>query len=373
MTFIDSRHGRATRPIPGHVLRHRFAFHRAAIAWAAVSCCLYHPTKAQADQVITQAQNLTDVTVVDLLDGNLHVRRADGKTLQTPILQVERLVIDSASGMSDLNDAERYAADQEYDRAITRYERALRMASGFWTQLIRIRLFQICDRAGKHDKSISYYLDLAADSAVVGAKLFPQSMTDWPTNDLRRVAQRLETGQRKSELDPMLLDLFTYAVLARSNPAKAEKLVADIVAGSVPSEIATEPVYQAYCAACRACLEQGKAAETLQAVDRAIESCPETSMPQFLILKGEALLAQAKEPKGRLRAALAFMRVPVHFPDDPQAPMGLFQTALVYESIGNPKKAGILMAECKQHRLVSSELRQRADEALKRFSSAGSP
>ncbi len=80
--------------------------------------------------------------------GRLQFRAADG-TLYTPwISDVELLVVERGGAFVDFNQAERYLAGGQADKAVVRYRRTLRLAENFWADLVESRLLLARDRAG---------------------------------------------------------------------------------------------------------------------------------------------------------------------------------------------------------------------------------
>ena len=108
----------------------------------------------------------------------------------------------------------------------------------------------------------------------------------------------------------------------------------------------------------------------LESLDLAIEDCPDTLLPSFLLFKGRMLLRKATSRDDIIRATWPFMRVAAHMADDPRAADGLYETALALKRLRSEEKAIDLLIECLAHKRLSDGTRQKAKEALARLQSA---
>ena len=81
--------------------------------------------------------------------------------------------------------------------------------------------------------------------------------------------------------------------------------------------------------------------------------------------RGGATLETTREEI--IRAAWPFMRVAIHFPEDPRAAQGLYGAAQAVERTGRKDKAAQLLEECLGHRSLTAETRSLAEAALNRL------
>jgi tetratricopeptide (TPR) repeat protein len=324
---------------------------------------------AHGDQVVTADENHTKVTVSGYAEGDLHLRLADGSTIAVPLVEVRWMVVDTVGQSTDFNEAERALQQDQPQKAISRYERALRQATDYWPAIIRVRLLQACDRAGKFEQAVTHFLDVAADAPNAAARLMPTCAPQSRTPAAEKVLQRLST-EAKRPADPdrrVLLEVFRYAIRDRIDDRRTGEEVRRIARIAIPPPIGSAAVYAIKIAACRELADAGEHSEALAALDEAIAACPLDVMPDLLLLKGQTLLARSSGRRDLPRAGLAFMRVAIHFADDERAAEALFWAAKVHQRIERPDKAGQLWKECLAHARISPTIRDRAEAELARL------
>lgn len=321
------------------------------------------------DQVVTADGNYTQVTVSGYADGGLHLRQADGSTKAVPLVEVRRMLIDTVGPLADFNEAERYLEQDQPQQAVSRYERALRQGTDHWPAIIRVRLLQACDRAGKFERAVTYFLQVAADEPRVAARLLPTSIPGSRTPITKRVLQRL-SAQAEESTDPerrLLLEIFRYEIWDKTGDRRADEQARWMARTAVPPSIGSPAVYALKTAACRKLLDAREHTEALAAVNEAVKECPLDVIPDLLLLKGEILLARASDRRDLLRAGSAFMRVAIHFADDERGARGLFWAAKMHQRIERTDKAVQLLNECLAHARVSPSLKDRAEAELARI------
>ena len=78
---------------------------------------------------------------------------------------------------------------------------------------------------------------------------------------------------------------------------------------------------------------------------------------------GRCIEASAKDDTDRLRAALAYMRVPVHYPDDSRCAECLYRAAMIQTGTGRTDRAASLLREALRHS-PNDDLKRRCEAAL---------
>ncbi|MCH7814573.1 MAG: hypothetical protein IID40_11205 [Planctomycetes bacterium] len=328
---------------------------------------------ARADQVQTEAENLTRLAVAGYADGDLHLRLPDGSTRTVPLVEVRRLVIDTVGGLADLNEAEGYLEQDQPAKAISRYERALRVAEDFWPAIIRVRLLQACNRAGKFERAATYFLQVSADAPQAAARLMPEAIPTGRSQLVKRVVQRI-TAEAEATADPqrrVLLELFRFAIWAQTGDRRAAGQVERVALAVIDPSIGTAAVFDLKIGACYQLLDAGRHAEVQATASDALSDCPMEVMPDLLLLKGRALLAGADGRQDLLDAGAAFMRVVIHFGDRAQAGQGLLWAARVHRRLDRPAKAVQLLEECLAHAPADGTLRRQAEAELERIRTNG--
>ncbi|MCP4250712.1 MAG: tetratricopeptide repeat protein [bacterium] len=328
---------------------------------------------ARADQVQTESENLTRIAVAGYADGNLHLRLLDGSTRTVPLVEVRRLVIDTTAGLADLNEAEGYLEQDQPAKAISRYERALRVAEDFWPAIIRVRLLHACNRVGKFERAATYFLQVSADAPQAAARLMPGEIPKGRSQLTKRVVQRI-TAEADATTDAqqrVLLEFFRYNIWAQTGDRRTAGQVERVAQAVIDPSIGTAAVFGLKIGACYQLLDAGRHADVLATASDALSDCPMEVMPDLLLLKGRALLAGANGRQDLLDAGAAFMRVVIHFGDSAQAGDALLWAARVHERLDRTAKAVQLLEECLAKAPADGPLHRQAEAELERIRASG--
>ena len=326
---------------------------------------------ARADQLVVQGENLSRVRITGLVAGMLQFEDAERGPRAVLLGKVDLLLVESVRGLADLSEAERYLAEGDFERAIVRYQRALRVAEGFWTDLVQTRLLRACDEAGHSDQALLSFVRVMRGETTglaAAADMIPRHLPTARDAALTRGLKHLESalGGANDE-QRALLELVRYEVLRRAGDDRAAALAPIVAERRLPELLRNERTYEIQLAALRELLQGAYTPGQMRALDQALADCPEAVLPSFLLLKGEVLLRSASSREECIRAAWPFMRVVIHMPGDPRAAEGLYGAAQALERIGRAAKAVQLLEECVAHAQVSAELRGKAERELERL------
>lgn len=333
---------------------------------------------AHADQVVTTSENHVGARVIVFEDGQLRFRTADGQLNTVWPNQLSLVIIDRGGAFDDFNQAERFVASGEPERAIVRYRRALGLSEGFWSDLINARTLLACDAAGQLDRATTKFIDVLEGrwaGPAAAARLLPTSIPNHREGKVVRALERLDSALRKAPEDEerALLELLRYEILRQSGDSRALRAAERVATLSIPPAARSELVFSILLDGMGKALDRSVSDESLSALDSAIRDCPESILPSFLLLKGRVQLGLASNREEAIRAAWAFMRVAIHYRDDPRAADGLYGAALSLDRIGRTDKAVELLEECLGCGRLTIQTRQSARELLQRLrTSSGS-
>ncbi len=340
-----------------------------AFAWLPGCLVVFCLSAARADEITTRTEHYRKIKIVNYADGRIRFRQPAGDLVEVSILEVRALLVDTVGNVSDLNQAELYVDKGEPSQAVLRYERALRSTQEFWQDLARVRLLQACDRAGYLDKAVAAWLAVLRREPALAAELLPSAIPPTRTPAINRALSNLEVALAKTtdETGRRLIEFLRFSIHRRLGDALADEWVEQVALAPLTGPIATGAAYAIKTEALRRLFQMQRIRQVLTGVDAALEDCPEVSMPDLLLLKGEVLFATARERADYLRSGWAFLRVPIHFPKDPRAARGLLGAARVHEKIGAPEPAVKLLRECLALESADVETRKAATEALRRL------
>lgn len=333
-------------------------------------------TTAGADQIVTAKGNYLGARIVGMDKGRLRFRSADGILQGAWPDEIELIIVDRGGIFDDFNQAERLFAGDEPARAIIRYRRTLRLSEDFWADLVAARLVLACDAAGHLDTATLNFIRLLRGfwgGPSAAARLIPAAI---PESGNRRVQRALEQlgaalSRHPDESQRALLSLLRYEILRGSGDPRAIPAVKAIAGLCIPANARSERVYEIQLHALRATAVNGVDSGILRNLHQAIRDCPDTVLPDLLLLKGDMLFKTAAMREDIVRSCWPFLRVAIHYPDDPRGTEGLYRAALVLERLGNRGKAIELLEECVGQKQVTSETRRGAEAAASRLRAGG--
>lgn len=344
-----------------------------ALALSAAVC-----SHARADQIRIGDENFVRARITGLKDGQLQFRTFSREARSVWLSDIDMLIVDTVGGFADFNDAERFLAAGEPGKSLVRYQRALRGRDDFWGEVMSARLCIAADRAGRISDAVLNFIRVVRGSSSgipAAARLIPVNVDASKAAEVRRALDHLDAAldRVRSADQAALFRLARFEILRTTDNSAA--LAEAYVVGrlEVPQDARTDRVYRIKYAALDRALRERVTKDDLEGMDRAIAECPEAILPDFLLLKGQALLRSATEEKQIVRAAWALMRVAIHMPDDPRAAAALYHAALAMERLGRPGKAADLLAECLGHDRILKEDRDRCEAAQRRIKAGGPP
>ena len=324
---------------------------------------------ARGDQVVTGRVNYPDAKIVNLDQGKLQFRGADGRLHSAWIGEVELMIVDRSGVFDDFNQAERFLIENEPQRAIARYERTLRLTQEFWPDIIAARLTAAHDRVGQLDRSVQYWIRLLSgrwSGLAAAARLLPRNV---PARFDGRVARTVDllTNEIRKDVDEdrrAMLELLRFEILRRVDEARSKEHASRVAELSIAAPARSEGVYAIVLAAMQTATSESATPSHFAALDRAIRDCPERSLSGFLILKGRLLFRTAKTREDVIHAAWCFMRVAIHLPDDPLVPEALVEAAGALRGLEREDQAASLLDECLTNVRIGEETRKQAEEML---------
>lgn len=327
---------------------------------------------ARDDQVVVDGRPFPGARITELNNGRLHFVQATGQQKMPWLADVDSLYVDRSGPFVDFNEAERYLANGDYDRAIERYRRAALRCDEYWPELIEARILTALHRAGRLRDGVRSYVRVVrglTTGPAVAARLMPEVTGDARTKEVSQTLGELDEAIMKMpESDPKgMLLLLRHDILRRIGEAPDARAAWAVGRIAVPVHARTQRVYEIKLDALSRAFGQEPEEALAEAIDEAIRNCPKRILPKFLLLKGEALLRVAKDRDDLIRASWPFLRVVVHMAGKAEAAEGLYRTAIVLEKLGRPRKAMAMLEECLQHPRADEPTKENAKMALERM------
>jgi len=343
--------------------------------WAACWLVFSAPF-ARADQIVADGVNYADARIIGLEQGRLQFRDATGLVHATWLSNVGLMVVDRGGVFSDFNQAERFMASHEAERAVVRYRRTMALAEDFWPELITARLAVAYNRTAQLDQAVLSFIQVLRGKRTgpsLAARLLPDSIPAQREAAAVRAIESIDGALSRPTDDTSraLLQLLRYEILRRTGDKRATPLASEVASLTIPEPARSEQAYRIQWNAMRQMTEGESGsvadAELLADLDDAIRDGPDAVLPSFLLVKGNVLFRSASTREENIEAAWPFLRVAIHFPDDARAAEGLYGAALAVERLGRSDQAMELLKECMAHKHATDETRFSADAALKRL------
>jgi tetratricopeptide (TPR) repeat protein len=137
------------------------------------------------------------VRITGFEGGRLFFEVGDGTEQSAWIDEARRIIVDTASGFEDFNDAETALADGDHDRAIGRYERALRRSRNYWEDVISCRLAAAYLADGRLDRAAGYFIAIARSTRAgpgAAARLLPGDVSSPDRPAAVRAVEQLDSA-----------------------------------------------------------------------------------------------------------------------------------------------------------------------------------
>ncbi len=333
-------------------------------------------SQARGDQVVIGGIAHAKVTIKALDAGVLSFVDSAGVASTARLDEIDLIVVDRGDLFTDFNQAERFLAGSDPERAIVRYRRVSGLLKGFWPDLVAVRLVLAHDRVGQLDRAVSNFVRVVRGKTtgpLAAARVMPTSFPKGRAALVDRAISHLDAAlaRRIDEDERALLELLRYDILKRYKRPAALAAARRASLLTIPEGVHPERVYAILLDALQDVLSDHVTRQAMAALDRAIAHSSDEFVPSFLLVRGWALLKQAKTSDDFIRAAWPFLRVAIHFADDGRAADGLYGAAVALERMGRVDKAMMLLRECLEHKPLPSTTRRLATAALDRLAKAG--
>lgn len=309
---------------------------------------------AWADDVLLPGGvNLSRVRIVGLSeDGRLEIRKPDGTLHAVPLEDIEMIQVDRGAAFAEFNQAERLRAEGRPEPSLARYRRAMRVTEGHWSEIIPVRFLRAADEAGDIDTAVGLFVRVVrgrATGPAVAVRFFPANVPDKRNGAVASALATLNAALA-GDLDDAgrtAVTVLRYRILRHLGTRNAQE-ARRVARLKTPPSVRTREVFEVVYDAFSLLVDATPTARDVGvAVDEAIRACPEEDLPAFLLLKGKILSARATTEEDWLRAVRPFVRVPIHFPDDPRACAGYYGAAVALERAGRLNRAVSLLRLCK--------------------------
>ncbi len=348
------------------------------IVTALVLLCVSSSTRA--DRIVTRQTTYEDVTIIDLQRDSLLYQTPSDTFNNIPIDDILLIGVDSEPGLRDFNKAELFRKSRRYNQAITYYERAERLADGHWLKLVQARLIQVLDLGNRIDLLVDRLLGLLIQSGdpALAAALLPEHAPDGnrgvqsASRRLRKELQIVDDSDRR-----LIAQLLDFHIADRTNRSDITQLAKRLASQPLPPNVSTAAAYRIRLRVFRRLSGIDQAVDAFQAavaidyLNRDIASAPEAVLPEVLMLKSELLAETATTDASLYDAALVAMRVAIHYPQNPLAPVALRRAADIHERLNRHSTALRLLQESLDHPRTPEPLRVEIAKEIDRLRAAG--
>jgi len=362
------------RRVPGDgLVRHTPCCSRSAVRIALIACLL-SASSAAADEIqtVTHARYVA-VRIEDVKDGKIIFRDVQGRTAERAIADVRTLMI---TGWEAFNRAEASLAARQYRQAAREFEAILREVEQAGPDvgrprhrrdLVLARFAAACDGEGRFDRAVEAYIALCKAWGAGAEGLEPKSIPP-----------------RESAFHAAATEALAAAVSEAGGTAAGDLLrrYRDRLSGKPATQSASRPAVvkpvvkpdphrregrretDPRLAQVSRWIDAGQTDRAAKLIDAVLRSEPAERLAPWYYRLGRCLEVAAKNDEDRLRAALAYMRVPVHYPADALCAECLYRAAMIHIRIGRADRATGLLREALRHS-PSADLKAQCEQALR--------
>ncbi len=340
---------------------------------ACLVMCTAAPT-VLADELVILATRYQQITINGFDGTRIEYTTPGGDFLYAELANIEYVQVDSVTNLRDLNKAESYAREGDHRRAISLYDRALRVANEFWPPLIRARMILAAHRAADVDVVATQMIALTRDGehgAARAAAVLPQGEWTIEPGKAKRALRPLNAAIDNAATDRnrIVLEALRLLLATSADIDDAATFADAFTRQPIPASVSSRAVHHAKAKALQTLAASGNRTIAIQRLDAAFDTVDRELLPEFLIARARITLAAATSSNDNLRAASSAMRLVAHFPGDPLVAEALAITAQAHERIDRPQCAARLWSECRRHKTASNALADRADRAIQRIQS----
>ena len=345
---------------------------RATAKWSVALVVLLAAPSVTGDEIRTAAgARYASVRLEDVQQGRLHFRDVQGRLLTRAITDLGTL---SITGWEAFNRAEQLLAERQYRLAVRAYEAILRSVeqAGPDTgrprhrrELVLARLLAACDGEGRFDRAVECFILLCAAWGEGAAGLEPRNVPARESAFHAAAVERLTAAIRDQPRAGAGELLRRYRDQLTATPTTQ---VVSRSATTSHAKPAVRPSRDAGAADARlrqiaAWVETGRCEQARPAIEEALRSEPVDRLAPWYYWHGRCLEAAAQGDEAAFRAALAYMRVAVHYPEDAHVAECLYRAAAIHKQAGRSNRVAPLLAEALR-RSPGEEIRRRCEALL---------
>ncbi len=329
--------------------------------------CAQGAAVAHADEVHTHKKTYHDASVRHFDGEYVIFSNAAGDAIARKLNEIDAIYVDSVQRFEEFNRAERAFQQQRYRDAAKKYQNSLGRARGFWKDLIRIRHLQACDAAGDFDLAVKAYITIVQTMPDKAEAFMPTNLTDATAKSQRRALQLLQEALPKinDQAAYWELEALRLTILEGTESEQAEQIAREIIA-RLQRARGHKSRYRLQIIAIRVEVKHKQYEVAVGHINEALKDAGDRYLPELLFLKGKCLFGLAENRDDFIRAALAFMRVVIHFPKSRLGAQSMYMAGVVHEKINRTVKAIELYEGCKELPGATDEIVRLADAAVRR-------
>jgi tetratricopeptide (TPR) repeat protein len=339
----------------------------------ALGACLAVVVVAAADEIHTTTHaRYVSVRIEDVQNGKILFRDAQGRTMDRAVTEVGRL---NVTGWEAFNRAETSLATGQYRQAAREFEAILRDVEQAGPdagrprhrrELVLVRLTAACDAEGRFDRAVDGYISLCKEWGTAVAGLEPRNVPAMESAFYTAAMAKLSAAVREAGQTPAGEQLRRYEAKLTNKPTtqpatQPPKTTHDAKTGHRPQGRSPEADVQL--AEVARWVDAGDTDRAAPVIRKALDTRPPERLAPWYYWQGRCIEASAKDDEARLRAALAYMRVPVHYADAPQCAECLYRAAMIHIQTKHADRAAPLLREALRHS-PTDEIKRKCEAAL---------
>ncbi|MBN1491916.1 MAG: hypothetical protein JXA69_18535 [Phycisphaerae bacterium] len=322
---------------------------------------------AAADEIRTTSQaRYAAVRIEDVAEGKLFFRDVQGRVVNRPLADVAELTI---TGWEPFNRAEAALAQKQYRQAMRDYQALLDETEPAGPgagrpkhrrELVLARLLVACDAEGRFDRAVDCFIMLCNSWGEAAAPLVPRNVpsdqSSFHVIAVNNLNAALATSGERASAAPLRRLHATLTGQPTTQPT-AETRQSETDAERLSQRL-TERLDRI-----TKWFEAGRLDEAEASVRTGLRGEAIEHHAVLYYWLGRCQEAGAKTNEAMLNAALAYMRVAIHYPDNRHAAECLYRTAMLHKQAGLPARIAPLLREALR-RNPDAALRAQCEAAL---------
>ncbi|UCD28107.1 MAG: tetratricopeptide repeat protein [Planctomycetota bacterium] len=348
----------------------------------------YAVAYVQADVLTAKGRpTAIDIKIDKLTNGKLEYRLRTGRPTSKPVEQIEYLQI---TGWPLFNLAEKQQRDNHMRQAANSYEKLLSELTDAPVQdkdpqlpetdrldrimLVQCRLLRVYDSQGRFDRAVDLYLKIIERMPACLETLRPTNIPTAGSIFIQSALSSVNSAIKRHRQDALSTSLRKWRDTWPGQQQTDDHTSTDRQTASRPGESSEIKNLRNKLPQIQSMIDTGQFDQALQQIKSLNSTSAGMLRADLYYWQARAWLGKSSAQNTRdqnnrslQRAALAFMRVVIHYPNHKYGPECLYRTGLICRKLGRPNLTVRIFSELERKYPLSNPWVERAQKELSRL------